>query len=39
MVPAGAAIYVAGSVLFKVESFRYILEIAQKLLHRGKENA
>ena len=38
MVPAGAAIYVAGSVLFKVESFRYILEIAQKLLHRGKEN-
>ena len=39
MVPAGAAIYVAGSVLLKVESFRYILEIAQKLLHRGKENA
>ena len=38
MVPAGAAIYGAGSVLFKVESFRYILEIAQKLLHRGKEN-
>jgi len=38
MVPAGAAIYVAGSVLFKVESFRYILEIAKKLLHRGKEN-
>jgi len=37
MVPAGAAIYVAGSVLFKVESFRYILEIAQKLLHRRKE--
>jgi len=37
MVPAGAAVYVAGSVLFKVESFRYILEIAQKLLHRGKE--
>ena len=39
MVPAGAAIYVAGSVLFKVESFRYILEIAQRMLHRGKENA
>ena len=38
MVPVGAAIYVAGSVLFKVESFRYILEIAKKLLHRGKEN-
>jgi len=38
MVPAGAGIYVAGSVLFKVESFRYILEIAKKLLHRGKEN-
>jgi len=38
MVPAGAAIYVAGSVLFKVESFRYILEIAKKLLDRGKEN-
>ena len=39
MVPAGAALYAAGSVLFKVDSFRYIWEIVQKLLHRGKENA
>ena len=37
MVPAGAALYVGGSVLFKVDSFRYIWEIVQKILHRGKE--
>jgi hypothetical protein len=37
MVPAGAALYVGGSILFKVDSFRYIWEIVQKILHRGKE--
>ena len=39
MVPAGAALYVGGSVLFKVDSFQYILGAAKKLLRRGKENA
>ena len=38
MVPAGVAVYVGGSILFKLDSFRYIREIALKLLHRGKEN-
>ena len=38
MVPAGAAIYVGGSLLLKLESFSYVLDIAKKLLHRGKEN-
>ena len=37
MVPAGVAVYVGGSVLFKLDSFRYIWEIVWKLLHRGKE--
>ena len=39
MVPAGAAIYVGGSVLFKVDSFQYILSAAKKLRLRGKESA
>jgi len=39
MVPAGAALYIGGSVLFRVESFRYLWDIAQNILHRGKENA
>jgi len=39
MVPAGAAVYIAGSVLFKVESFRYIWEIVQSLLHRRRADA
>ena len=34
MVPAGAAVYVAGSVLFKVESFRYIRDVMLSLVHR-----
>ena len=38
MVPAGVAVYVGGSILFKLDSFRYIREIAFRLLHRGKEN-
>ncbi|MBQ6927027.1 MAG: lipopolysaccharide biosynthesis protein [Oscillospiraceae bacterium] len=39
MVPVGAAVYIAGSVLFKVESFRYIWEIVQSLLHRRRADA
>ena len=34
MVPAGALIYVGGSVLFRLDSFQYIWEIVRKLLHR-----
>ena len=37
---AGVIIYVAGSVIFKLDSFSYILNIAKKLLHRsGEEKA
>ena len=39
MVPAGAAVYVAGSVLFKVESFRYIRDVLLGLLHRHRADA
>ncbi len=39
MVPTGAAIYAGGSLLFRLDSFQYILDAAKKLLRRGKENA
>ena len=39
MVPAGMAVYVGGSVLFKLDSFRYIWEVVLKLLQRRKESA
>ena len=39
MVPAGAAVYVAGSVLFKVESFRYIRDVLLSLVHRRQADA
>ncbi len=39
MVPAGAAVYVAGSLLFRLESFSYAWETLKKLLGRGKETA
>ena len=39
MVPAGVAVYVGGSLLFKLDSFLYILDIAKKMLRRGKEGA
>ena len=32
---AGVGIYVLGSLLFKLDSFRYILSILKNLLHRG----
>lgn len=37
MAPAGAALYVGGSALLRMESFRYMLEILKKLLGR-REN-
>ena len=39
MVPAGAAVYTAGSVLFKVESFRYIRDVLLSLVHRRRVDA
>ena len=33
---AGAVIYVAGSVIFRLDSFDYMLSIVKKLLRRGK---
>ena len=39
MVPAGVAVYVGGSLLFKLDSFLYILDIVKKMLRRGKEGA
>ena len=33
---AGAAIYVAGSIIFRLDSFDYMLSIVKKLLRRGK---
>ena len=32
---AGVAVYVAGSALFKIDSFGYILSTVKRLLHRG----
>ena len=32
---AGVGIYLLGSLLFKLDSFRYILSILKNLLHRG----
>lgn len=34
MVPAGALVYVGGSVLFRLDSFQYIWDSVRKLLHR-----
>ncbi|MBR6353105.1 MAG: lipopolysaccharide biosynthesis protein [Oscillospiraceae bacterium] len=34
MVPAGVAIYLAGSKLFRLDSFDYVLDAAKKLLQR-----
>ena len=39
MIPAGAAVYVGGSLIFKLDSFQYIWDIARKILRRGKEGA
>ena len=37
MVPAGVALYLAGSKIFRVDSFDYVLSAAKKLLRRGRE--
>lgn len=36
-VPLGVAVYLLGSRLFRVDSFGYVLGIAKRLIHRGKE--
>ena len=36
MVPAGVLVYVGVSALLKLDSFTYVLEIAKRLLRRGK---
>ena len=36
MVPAGVLLYVGVSALLKLDSFTYVLEIAKRLLRRGK---
>ena len=36
-IAAGAAIYIAGSVLFRVESFRYLLNIGKGYLGKKKK--
>ena len=38
-VPLGVGLYVLGSALFKVESFRFLWELVQKFLHRKGEQA
>ncbi len=37
MVPAGIAFYVGVSALLKLESFRFLLEVVGKLLHRAEK--
>ena len=37
MVPAGAAFYVGVSALLKLESYRFLLDVAARLLHRAPE--
>lgn len=39
MVPAGAALYLALSLVFRVDSFDYVLSAAKKLLRRGGKEA
>lgn len=36
---AGAAVYILGSVIFRLDSFSYLLEIMKKLMHRGESSA
>ena len=38
-IPLGVLAYVLGSVLFKVDSFRFLWELVQKYLHRKGEQA
>lgn len=34
-IPLGAAIYIVGSIVFKLDSFRYLLNIVKGFLHKG----
>lgn len=36
---AGAAVYILGSVIFRLDSFNYLLGIMKKLMHRGESSA
>ena len=36
---AGAAVYILGSVIFRLDSFSYLLGIMKKLMHRGESSA
>ncbi len=36
---AGAAMYILGSVIFRLDSFSYLLGIMKKLMHRGESSA
>lgn len=36
---AGAAVYILGSVIFRLDSFSYLLGIMKKLIHRGESSA
>ena len=38
-VPLGAAFYVLGSWLFKLDSFRFLLELVKQFLHRKEAQA
>lgn len=38
-VVVGAAVYIAGSVVFKLDSFNYLLSILKKFVRRGEANA
>ena len=35
-IPLGAVIYVLGSLIFRIDSFRYILSVIKGYLHKGK---
>lgn len=36
---AGAAVYILGSVIFRLDNFSYLLGIMKKLMHRGESSA
>lgn len=36
---AGVAVYILGSVIFRLDSFSYLLGIMKKLMHRGESSA
>lgn len=38
-VACGAVVYIAGSVIIKIESFGYLLGILKPMLHKGSKNA